>query len=65
MNGNKKYEASFKLEVARMVVDQGMGVAKIVKDMGIGESAVRRWVPLFSTETMCLFASRLASASVA
>ncbi len=44
MTGNKKYEAAFKLEVARMVVDQGVGVAKIVKDMGIGETAVRRWV---------------------
>ena len=31
MTGNKKYEAAFKLEVARMVVDQDVGVAKIVK----------------------------------
>lgn len=50
MTGNKKYEAAFKLEVARMVVDQGVGVAKIVKDMGIGETAVRRWVEQYRAE---------------
>lgn len=50
MTGNKKYEAAFKLEVARMVVDQGVGVAKIVKDMGIGETAVRRWVEPYRAE---------------
>ena len=50
MTGNKKYEAAFKLEVARMVVDQGVGVAKIVKDMGIGETAVRHWVEQYRAE---------------
>lgn len=50
MTGNKKYEAAFKLEVARMVVDQGVGVAKIVKDMCIGETAVRRWVEQYRAE---------------
>lgn len=50
MTGNKKYEAAFKLEVARMVVDQGVGVAKIVKAMGIGETAVRRWVEQYRAE---------------
>jgi transposase len=50
MTGNKKYEAAFKLEVAWMVVDQGVGVAKIVKDIGIGETAVRRWVEQYRAE---------------
>ncbi len=31
MTGNKKYEAAFKLEVARMVLDQGVGLRKLLK----------------------------------
>lgn len=52
MTGNRKYEIAFKLEVARMVVDQGVGVAQIVKDMGIGETAVRRWVDQYRAEQL-------------
>ena len=40
----KHYEAAFKLEVARMVVDHGMSVAQVVKDMSIGRTAVCRWI---------------------
>jgi transposase-like protein len=36
--------------VARVVMDQGVAVAKIVKDMGIGETAVRRWVEQYRAE---------------
>lgn len=46
----KQYEAAFKLEVARMVVDQGLGVAQVVKDMGIGRTAVNRWVEQYRAE---------------
>ena len=52
MTGNKKYETAFKLEVARMVVDQGVGVSQIVKDMDIGETAVRRWVDQYRAEQL-------------
>jgi transposase len=52
MTGNKKYEPAFKLEVARMVVDQGVGVSQIVKDMEIGETAVRRWVDQYRAEQL-------------
>ena len=44
MTENKKYESAFKLEVARLVVDQGVKVAQIIKEMSIGETAVRHWV---------------------
>ena len=40
----KHYEAAFKLEVARMVVDQGLSIAQVVKDMNIGRTAVNRWI---------------------
>ena len=46
----KHYEAAFKLEVARMIVDQGMSVAQVVKDMDIGRTAVCRWVEQYRAE---------------
>jgi len=46
----KHYEAAFKLEVARMIVDQGMNVAQVVKDMDIGRTAVCRWVEQYRAE---------------
>ena len=38
------YETAFKLEVARMVVDQGLSIAQVVKDMNIGRTAINRWI---------------------
>ncbi len=46
----KYYEATFKLEVARMVVDQGLSIAQVVKDMSIGRSAVCRWIDQYRAE---------------
>jgi transposase len=46
----KQYEAAFKLEVARMVVDQGVSIAQVVKDMGIGRTAVCRWIEQYRAE---------------
>ena len=46
----KHYEGTFKLEIARMVVDQGLSVAQVVKDMKIGRTAVSRWVEQYRTE---------------
>lgn len=46
----KHYEAAFKLEVARMVVDQGLSIAQVVKDMNIGRTAVNRWVDQYRAE---------------
>ena len=50
----KSYTADFKPEVARMVVDQGLGVAQVTKDMDIGPAAVRRWVDQYSPEQLGL-----------
>ena len=48
----KHYEAAFKLEIARMVVDQGLSIAQVVKDMNIGRTAVRRWVEQYRAEQL-------------
>ena len=45
-----EYDASFKLEVARMVVDQGLTVAQVVKDMRVGRTSVDRWVAQYLAE---------------
>ena len=46
----KHYEPAFKLEVARMVVDQGLSVGQVVNDMGVGRTAVNRWVEQYRAE---------------
>lgn len=45
-----RYDAAFKLEIAKMVIDQGLTVSQVVKDMNIGETAVRRWVTQYQAE---------------
>jgi len=40
----RKFDASFKLEVVKMVRDQGLSVAEVCHSMGIGETALRRWL---------------------
>ena len=46
----KHYEHAFKLEVARMVVDQGLSIGQVVNDMGVGRTAVNRWVEQYRAE---------------
>ncbi len=48
----KSYTADFKLEVARMIVDQGVGVTQVSKDMNIGLTAIRRWVDQYRAEQL-------------
>ena len=52
IRARKSFTADFKLEVARMVVDQGLGVAQVSKDMNIGTTAVRRWVDQYRAEQL-------------
>ena len=46
----KHYETAFKLEVARMVIEQGLSVAQVIKDMNIGRTAINRWIKQYRTE---------------
>lgn len=46
----KEFDAAFKLKVAEMVKDQGLKVAQVCQDMGLGETAVRRWVRQLEAE---------------
>ena len=50
MKQRKEYETEFKLELARMVVDQGLSVSQVSKDMDVGVTALRRWVSQYRAE---------------
>lgn len=44
------FDEAFKLQVAQMVREQGLGVAQVCRDMQLGETAVRRWVAQLDAE---------------
>lgn len=44
------YEDSYKLEVAKMVVEQGVTKTQVCRDLSISESAVSRWVKQYRSE---------------
>lgn len=45
------YDLSYKLEVAKMVVDLGLTQMQVCKDLSISQSAVARWVKQYRAET--------------
>lgn len=45
------FDAAFKLRVVQMVRDQGLSVGQVCREMGLGQTAVRRWVAQVSAET--------------
>lgn len=46
----KTFDASFKLEVAKLVKEQGLGILHVSQSMGVGPTAVRRWVEQYAAE---------------
>ena len=50
MSKNRTFDPSFKLEVVKMVKDQGMSVPRVCRDLGIGPTAVRRWIQQYDDE---------------
>lgn len=47
----REFDASFKLQVVKMVKEQGLTVPQVCRDMGLGETAVRRWVQQYEAES--------------
>lgn len=47
----RAFDAAFKLQVVRMIRDQGLSVGQACREMSLAESAVRRWVEQFDEET--------------
>ena len=48
----RTFDTSFKLQVVRMIKDQGIGVSQLCRDMNLGETAVRRWVAQIDAEQL-------------
>jgi transposase len=46
----RQINSSFKLEVVRLVKEQGLSVSQVSDSMGIGHTAIRRWVKQFEME---------------
>lgn len=44
------FDTRFKLEVVRMIKDQGLSVRNVSETMGIGPTAIRRWVKQYDAE---------------
>ncbi len=48
--GRQTFDANFKLEIAKMVRDQGLSVAHVSQSMNVGPTAIRRWVEQYEAE---------------
>ena len=46
----RAFDPAFKLQVARMVREQGLSVSQVCKDLNLVDSAVRRWVDQYDAE---------------
>lgn len=48
----RKFDSSLKLEVVRLVREQGLSVVQVSQSMDIGQTAIRRWVRQYDAEQM-------------
>ena len=39
----RSFDTEFKLQVVKMIKDQGLSVGQVCRDMELGETAVRLW----------------------
>ena len=46
----RAFDTSLKLEVVRMIKDQGLSVQDVSETMDIGPTAIRRWVKQYNAE---------------
>ncbi|WP_444882701.1 transposase [Microbulbifer sp. PSTR4-B] len=46
----RSFSSDFKLEAARLVVDQGYSIAEAARSLDIGTTAIRRWVKQLEAE---------------
>ena len=46
----KTFDPSLKLEVVRMIKEQGLSIQNVSQSMDIGQTAIRRWLAQYSAE---------------
>ena len=45
-----QFTSEFKLEIVKMVIDQGGSIGKLSKDLSINDNLIRRWVKQYQLE---------------
>jgi transposase len=48
----KTFDVSFKLQVVKMIKEQGLSVPHVCQDLDLGPTAVRRWVQQYEAEQL-------------
>ena len=48
----REFTSEFKLEAVRMVRDKGFSVAEVCESVGVGETALRRWLVQYDAEVL-------------
>ncbi len=48
----RAFDEGFKLQVVKMITDQGLSVPQVCRDLDLGETAVRRWVQQYEAEQL-------------
>lgn len=46
----RSFDAAFKLQVVKMIQEQGLTVSQVCQELKLGETAVRRWVKQVQAE---------------
>ena len=46
----RSFDPGFKLELVKMIQEQGLSVGHVSESMSIGTSAIRRWVAQYAAE---------------
>ena len=46
----RTFDADFKLQVVKMIMEQGLRISQVCRDLDLGETAVRRWVVQYEAE---------------
>ena len=49
-NTRRNFDAAFKLQVVKMIRDQGLSVGQVCGDLNLVDSAVRRWLAQYDAE---------------
>lgn len=46
----RSFDPSFKLEVVRMITEQGLSIPHVSQSMNTGVSSIRRWIRQYDAE---------------
>ena len=47
-----EYDVNFKLEVVRLVKEQGLKLSQVCQSTGVGKTAVSRWIKQYEAELL-------------